>query len=167
MKYSILGTNGFLSTAIARYCNNKGYDLDMYVLDKPTEHKYDNFYKVNLMDTDLDCSKLLSSDVVIYAIGAGIQSNLKENYNLIYNLNVTAPVLICNKLKELDYKGRFITFGSVFEIGETKEKRFMEKGKIPNDLSLILFMPFVTVKSCTLRQVTKYDNISMFTKCHA
>ena len=124
MKYSILGTNGFLSTAIARYCNNKGYELDMYGLDKPTEHKYDNFYKVNLMDTDLDCSKLLSSDVVIYAIGAGIQSNLKENYNLIYNLNVTAPVLICNKLKELDYKGRFITFGSVFEIGETKEKRF-------------------------------------------
>mgnify|MGYP000027301572 CR=1 FL=1 len=103
MKYSILGTNGFLSTAIARYCNNKGYELDMYGLDKPTEHKYDNFYKVNLMDTDLDCSKLLSSDVVIYAIGAGIQSNLKENYNLIYNLNVTAPVLICNKLKELDY----------------------------------------------------------------
>ena len=43
----------------------------------------------------------------------------------------------------------------------------MEKGKIPNDLSLILFMPFETVKSCTLRQVTKYDNISMFTKCHA
>lgn len=143
MKYSILGTNGFLSTAIARYCNNKGYELDMYGLDKPTEHKYDNFYKVNLMDTDLDCSKLLSSDVVIYAIGAGIQSNLKENYNLIYNLNVTAPVLICNKLKELDYKGRFITFGSVFEIGETKEKRFFTETDIltstcpaPNDYTV-------------------------------
>ena len=124
MKYSILGTNGFLSTAIAQYCNDKGYELDMYGLDKPTEHKYDNFHKVDLMDADLDCSKLLSSDVVIYAIGAGIQSNLKENYNLIYNLNVTVPVLICNKLKELDYKGRFITFGSVFEMGETEEKRF-------------------------------------------
>ena len=95
------------------------------------------------MDTDLDCSKLLSSDVVIYAIGAGIQSNLKENYNLIYNLNVTAPVLICNKLKELDYKGRFITFGSVFEIGETKEKRFFTETDIltstcpaPNDYTV-------------------------------
>ena len=103
MKYSILGTNGFLSTAIARFCNEKGYRLDMYGLDEPKGHQCDKFYKVNLMDVEMDCSSLLDSDIIVYAIGAGIQANLKEGFNLIYNLNVTVPVTICNKLKELCY----------------------------------------------------------------
>ena len=75
MKYSILGTNGFLSTAIAKFCNKKGYQLDMYGLDEPKGHKCNKFYQVNLMIEDLDYSGLLSSDIIIYAIGAGIQAN--------------------------------------------------------------------------------------------
>lgn len=143
MKYSILGTNGFLSTAIAKFCNSKGYELDMYGLDEPVGHSYNNFNKVNLMDAELDCSGLVDSDVIIYAIGAGIQSNLKEGFNLIYNLNVTAPVTICNKLKELNYQGRFVTLGSVFEMGETKEERFFTEEDVltslctaPNDYTV-------------------------------
>lgn len=143
MKYSILGTNGFLSTAIAKFCNSKGYELDMYGLYEPVGHSYDKFYKVNLMDAELDCSDLVDSDVIIYAIGAGIQSNLKEGFNLIYNLNVTAPVTICNKLKELNYQGRFVTLGSVFEMGETKEERFFTEEDVitslctaPNDYTV-------------------------------
>lgn len=143
MKYSILGTNGFLSTAIARFCNEKGYHLDMYGLDEPKGHPYSNFYKVNLMDAELNCSSLLDSDIIIYAIGAGIQANLKEGFNLIYNLNVTAPVTICNKLKELGYKGVFVTFGSVFEMGETKEEKYFTEEDIltstcqaPNDYAI-------------------------------
>lgn len=115
----------------------------MYGLDEPFDHKFDNFYKVNLMDAELDCSGLVDSNLIIYAIGAGIQANLKEGFNLIYNLNVTAPVTICNKLKELNYKGRFVTFGSVFEIGETQEERFFTEEDVltstcpvPNDYAV-------------------------------
>lgn len=143
MKISILGTNGFLSTAIAKYANEVGWTLDVYGLDEPVGHKFDNFYKVNLMDAELDCSGLVDSDLTIYAIGAGIQANLKEGFNLIYNLNVTVPVTICNKLKELNYQGRFVTFGSVFEMGETKEERFFTEEDIltslctaPNDYTV-------------------------------
>lgn len=143
MKISILGTNGFLSTAIAKYANVAGWSLDMYGLSEPVGHNYNNFYKVNLMDAELDCSSLLDSDMIIYAIGAGIQANLKEGFNLIYNLNVTAPVTICNKLKELEYKGIFVTFGSVFEMGETKEERFFTEEDVltslcpaPNDYTV-------------------------------
>ena len=95
------------------------------------------------MDAELDCSVLVDADLIIYAIGAGIQANLKEGFNLIYNLNVTAPVTICNKLKELDYKGRFVTFGSVFEMGETTEERFFTEEDVltstspaPNDYTV-------------------------------
>lgn len=143
MNISILGCNGFLSTAIAMYANQRGWKLDMYGLDKPLGHDYVNFFQVNLMDSELDCTGLLNSDLIIYAIGAGIQSNLKEGYNLIYNLNVTAPVTICNKLKELGYKGIFVTFGSVFEMGETKEERFFTEQDVltstcpaPNDYTV-------------------------------
>ena len=45
MKISILGCNGFLSTAIAKYANQKGWVLEMYGLDEPRGHKYDKFLK--------------------------------------------------------------------------------------------------------------------------
>lgn len=157
MKISILGCNGFLSTAIAKYANQKGWTLDMYGLDEPQGHKYDKFVQCNLMDAELDCSPLLDSDIVVYAIGAGIQANLKEEFNLIYNLNVTAPVTICNKLKELDFKGIFVTFGSVFEMGETKEEKFFTEEDVltstapaPSD--------YVVSKRMLSRFVTSYKH---------
>jgi len=157
MKISILGCNGFLSTAIAKYANQKGWILDMYGLDEPQGHKYDKFVQCNLMDAELDCSSLLDSDIVVYAIGAGIQANLKEGFNLIYNLNVTAPVTICNKLKELDFKGVFVTFGSVFEMGETKEEKFFTEEDVltstapaPSD--------YVVSKRMLSRFVTSYKH---------
>jgi len=157
MKISILGCNGFLSTAIAKYANQKGWTLDMYGLDEPQGHKYDKFVQCNLMDAELDCSPLLDSDIVVYAIGAGIQANLKEGFNLIYNLNVTAPFTICNKLKELDFKGIFVTFGSVFEMGETKEEKFFTEEDVltstapaPSD--------YVVSKRMLTRFVTSYKH---------
>lgn len=157
MKYSILGTNGFLSTAIAKYCNEKGYTVAVYGLGEPLGHKYDSFHEVDLMKGDLPMDKLLDSDVIVYAIGAGIQSNLKENNELIYTLNVTRPISICNQLRMLDYKGTFVTFGSVFEMGETTIRRpFTEEelltslSKAPND--------YTTSKRILSRFVDSYSH---------
>lgn len=128
MKISILGTNGFLSTSIAMYANKSGWQLDMYGLEKPLYHKCDNFYQVDLMKEDLGSTELFNSDIIVYAAGAGIQSNFHEALDIIYQMNVSVPVRLCNQLKENRYNGIFVTFGSVFEMGETKEKRaFSEK----------------------------------------
>lgn len=157
MKVTILGSNGFLSNAIAKFANEECWTLDVYGLDEPIGINYDKFVKCNLMDAELDCSGLLESDMVVYAIGAGIQSNLKEGNNLIYGLNVTAPVTICNKLKELDFKGVFVTFGSVFEMGETKETHFFTEEEVltstapaPSD--------YVVSKRMLSRFVTSYKH---------
>lgn len=123
MKISILGTNGFLSNAIGQFAIEKGWQLDMYGLAEPTSVDCDRFFEINLMNKDLDCTSMLDSNIIIYAIGAGIQSNLSEGANLIYELNVTAPVNICNILKELGYNGIFVTFGSYFELGEANIQR--------------------------------------------
>lgn len=123
MKVSIIGTNGFLSTAIAQHYYDKGWQLDMYGLDEPVGHEYDNFFKVNLLEDEIDYDCICESDMIVYASGAGIQSNLNESAYLIYALNVTAPVNMCDQLKVNGYKGVFITFGSVFEMGQTTEQR--------------------------------------------
>ena len=157
MKVTILGSNGFLSNAIAKYANKENWTLDVYGLDEPIGINYDKFVKCNLMDAELDCSGLLDSDIVVYAIGAGIQSNLKEGNNLIYGLNVTAPVTICNKLKELGYKGIFVTFGSVFEMGETKEEHLFTEEEV---LSSTAPAPsdYVVSKRMLSRFVTSYKH---------
>lgn len=157
MKISVLGCNGFLSTAIAKYANKKEWTLDMYGLDEPLGHSYYRFVKCNLMDAELDCTPLLDSDIIVYAIGAGIQSNLKEGFNLIYNLNVTAPVAICNKLKELDFKGRFVTFGSVFEMGETKESHPFSENEVLTSTASVP-SDYVVSKRMLSRFVTSYKH---------
>lgn len=136
MEVTILGTNGFLSTAVAKYCNKNGYPVHMFGLDKPTRHEYGSFEKIDLMKEDLNAEAIAKSDIIVYAIGAGIQSNLHEGNDLIYNLNVTAPVRICNTLKACGYKGKFVTFGSVFEMGETHEERFFTEEDIQTSLAV-------------------------------
>lgn len=153
MKISILGTNGFLSNAIAKYCNKQGYHLNMYGLDEPKEHHFDKYFPIDLIHEKLDYSVLNKSDIIIYCIGAGIQSNLKESSSLIYDLNVNAPVKICNNLKYNNYKGVFVSFGSFFEIGETEKREpFVEEdvlnsmSSVPNDytVSKRMFSKFVS-----------------------
>lgn len=135
MKISIIGTNGFLSNAIAYYFIEKGSELNMYGLNEPA-YIYNSFQKINLIKESLDYDKLCLSDMIIYAVGAGIQSNLKENNSLIYALNVTVPITICNKLKEYNYKGTFVSFGSVFEIGNTIEERFFTENDLLTSVAL-------------------------------
>lgn len=157
MKLGILGCNGFLSTAIAKFANTKGWHLYMYGLEVPVGHHYDTFHKVNLMDSEIDCSGLNECDMVVYAIGAGIQANLREGYDLVYNLNVSAPVTICNRLKEIGYKGVFVTFGSVFEIGETIEAKLFSEDEV---LSSLCNAPndYTVSKRMLSRFVTSYKH---------
>ena len=129
----------------------------MYGLAEPDALRYDKFIEINLMDRDLDCTTMLDSDVIVYAIGAGIQSNLKEGAELVFALNVTAPVNICNKLKTLDYKGAFVTFGSYFELGETDLKRpATEEDIIKSDATAPT--DYVVSKRMLTRFVTSYKH---------
>ena len=143
MKITVLGTNGLLSDCIGRYCNKHNHQLFMYGLDVPIGHTYDIFNQANLINDDLNYDEIIQSDMIVYAAGAGIQSNLKESAGLIYTLNVTVPVKICNELKLNGYKGDFISFGSYFEIGENSENHcftetelLQSQRKVVNDYSV-------------------------------
>ncbi len=157
MKISVLGTNGFLSSAIGKYACEHGWHLDMYGLEKPDGLHYDTFYEINVLDKSIDCTSMLSSDIIIYAIGAGIQSNLDDGADLIYALNVVIPVTICNKLKALDYKGIVVTFGSYFEIGEINLQRPATEQDILNATAPAP-TDYVVSKRLLTRFVTSYKH---------
>lgn len=157
MRISILGCNGFLSTAIARYALGRGWSVAMYGLAEPKAHSFDSFSKVNLLVGDFDYSGICSCDIVIYAIGAGIQANIREDALSIYELNAMAPVRICNRLKTTGFQGIFITFGSYFEAGEMQCNRPVEEDvilcsnvKAPSD--------YVVSKRMLSRFVSSYEH---------
>jgi len=139
MNVSIIGSNGLLSTSIGLYCNKNEYNLNIYGLTPPKCIEYNRFYHVDLVKDHLNLQEIIKSDIIIYAAGAGIQSNLHDANALIYKLNVFVPIEICNELSLLEYKGAFVTFGSYFEIGENADDKLFTEfdilsvtNKIPN-----------------------------------
>ena len=129
MKVSIIGANGMLSVALTKYFYAKeGVSVDVYGLEAPKGYECDSFYQVNLLKEKLDYNKLVSSDIIVYASGAGVQAALHTDSSLMYSLNVNVPVEITLQLKKHDFKGIYVSFGSYMEIGvnEENEKSFKE-----------------------------------------
>lgn len=156
MKIAIIGTNGFLSTAIAKFFYAREWIVDMYGLEKPN-HPYHFYSYLNLAKDMIDSESLLLSDIIVYASGAGIQSNLNEEASLIYELNTFAPIRICNLLQERRYNGMFITFGSYFEMGESKLKKPVVEIDV---ISSQAYAPtdYITSKRLLTRFVTSYKH---------
>lgn len=122
MKVSVIGANGMLSVALTKYYKaQKGFSVDVYGLDAPIGYECDNFYQVNLLKDKLDFDKLVASDVIVYATGAGVQAALQTDSSLMYALNVSVPIEITLQLKKRNYKGIYVSFGSYMEIGLNAE----------------------------------------------
>ena len=129
MNISIIGANGMLSVALTKYFYaQEGVRVDVYGLEAPKGYECDSFHQVNLLKDKLDYEKLASSDVIVYASGAGVQAALQTDSSLMYALNVNAPVEMTLQLKKHDFQGIFVSFGSYMEIGlnEESEKSFKE-----------------------------------------
>ncbi|MCZ4224370.1 NAD-dependent epimerase/dehydratase family protein [Pedobacter rhodius] len=135
MKVSLIGTNGLLSSSIGLYCNSNGHDLNVYGRSAPIHHSFNRHIKINLLDEVIDYTALVKSDVIIYSAGAGIQANLNQGADVIFELNVNVPIKIYNALKLNGFEGIFISFGSYFEIGENlDDKRFSEGDLLTSQL---------------------------------
>lgn len=120
MKVFCIGSNGLLSSALGVYCEKFNIPLDVTGIEKPKRHSYTSFMPCNLLNKDFESMNFANADLIVYASGAGIQSNLHENVDLIYDLNVNIPISLANYLEKINFHGTFITFGSYFEIGENQ-----------------------------------------------
>ena len=137
MKISIIGANGMLSKALTKYYTlvNSNH-VTVYGLDAPKDYSCDEFVPVNLLKDTIDYDKLLQSDVIVYASGAGVQAALSTPSSLMYSLNVNVPIQMTLQLKQKGYKGTYVSFGSYMEIGINNEdgKRFTEQGVVCSPL---------------------------------
>ena len=136
---TIVGSNSFLAEYLINTLTFKSVDMRLYGTEKPKGLDC-LFTYFNIPSQPLNIVEIAESDVVIYTAGAGIQANLNESKDLIYDLNVWQPIKILNKLTELKYQGKFFSFGSYFEIGEnSKPHAYCEDevaqslNKVPND----------------------------------
>ena len=143
MIVSVLGSNGMLSKAIVSYCNNFNIDLVIYGRSIPYDSQYIKFHNVDFVNEEIDYSELMKSNLIIYAAGAGIQSNEQQQPDIIHFMNVSFPISILNKLNELNYVGYVVTFGSYFEIGDNQENILFNEemvvsssNKVVNDYSV-------------------------------
>ena len=140
MKVTIIGSNGLLSSEFGIYCNENNISIDTFGLGSPRSHNSNKFVKLDLLNDKIDFNELAKSDLIIYASGAGIQSNLEETYNEIYSLNTLIPITISKELTKLSFKGSLVTFGSYFEIGNNSNEilfseieLFNSMQSVPND----------------------------------
>lgn len=118
MRISIIGTNGMLSIALTKYFSaNSNNVVNVFGLEPPKGYKYTSFYQVNLLNEKINYEQLLTSDVIFYAAGAGVQAAIQTDATLMYTLNVNVPIEITLQLKKKGYKGKYISFGSYMEIG--------------------------------------------------
>jgi hypothetical protein len=99
LKVALIGTNGFLSSYIGKYFNAQGHELLCFGLDKPSNHKYYKFHKIDLLSNNIPIEKILQSNLIIYAAGAGVQSNRKDKASIIYDVNTFIPINIIRQLE--------------------------------------------------------------------
>lgn len=137
MLISIIGSNGLLSSEVGIYCNKNKYSVNTFGLNEPQSHQTNKYYKTDLLNESLDFEELVKSDLIVYASGAGIQSNLNESYSDIYLLNTFVPINITKELSKRSFCGNFVTFGSYFEIGNNNNSvKFTELDLISSNLNV-------------------------------
>ena len=141
MKIGILGAHSFLARAVIKQLNaDPSYELVLYG-SYSDENDHQKYYRIP--ESRPDISELTNLDAIIYCAGAGVQSNKKYAKNIIYEVNAFEPVRIMNSLSEKDYSGKFISFGSYFEIGDhpidkplREEEVLSSVYQVPNDYCL-------------------------------
>ena len=147
-KLTIIGGDSFIGkNLISKLCNKYS------VLNLSRQNKFDDiqFHEFNFNGSAFNIKKILESDFIIYCIGAGIQPGHKDSEKLMLSLNTTLPIDISIFLSQNNFSGKFITFGSYFEIGINDEC------KLYNEIDLIFSNNEVpNFYCCTKRLLTRF-----------
>lgn len=140
LSIALIGANSFLAKELILYFNKNSCKLSLYAREKQDHiNASHNFVKFEYPDLPIIFDELLNFDVILYTAAAGVQANKNEEFKVIYDINFYLPFQIVSYLNNNSYKGKFISFGSYFEIGNnqdqtpyTEEDIVFSKNNIPN-----------------------------------
>lgn len=141
IKIAIIGSSSFLASYLIEEFENESNELTLFSRKKT--HQNHQFLTFSFPDDIPDLDIFLNFDLIIFAAAAGVQSSIKYSSDEIFYLNAFLPIKITNFLEINNYQGKFITFGSYFEIGAQQIlKKYSEKQvtlsdyEIPNEYCL-------------------------------
>jgi nucleoside-diphosphate-sugar epimerase len=138
MKIAFLGYTSFLGKEIIKLA--KLHKIECVEVGRHTNIVY-NYPKVSFSD-HFDFHKIVNCDAIINCLGAGIQPKNTDTVQEIFELNAFEPIRLIESLHTLGYKGKLLTFGSYFEIGNAgSTKPFDESSFINNGNSLTTAYP--------------------------
>ena len=132
-KIAIIGSGSFIASYIIDILKS---DFELYLFGREKVADY-NFEIFIYPDKLLDHSKLLEFEAIIFTAGAGIQNSLNESNDNVFYLNTFIPIQIINFLIANNYKGKFISFGSYFEIGDVEKAQFFNEEQVANSMNMV------------------------------
>jgi nucleoside-diphosphate-sugar epimerase len=123
MNICVIGSTGFLGKNIIEYALKNNFEILIIGREKPSIQTVRNikFIKLNLIESFLP-SIILDYQLIFYCAGVGINPSEDQKLNDINEINTFIPIKLAKFLDKNKYKGKLITFGSYFEIGNVPSK---------------------------------------------
>lgn len=156
---SIIGCNSFLAKHLIQDLYvRKNLTLYGRKLNIQENDKFGaQFIEFDFPETRLNLESILASDVIIYTAAAGVQaSNTTSNLNS-YSINTFLPIEIIDYLTHNKYKGKVITFGSYFEIGNNNDTYKFSEAEVSSSN-----LPIPNSYCDSKRLLTRYYNNGQF-----
>lgn len=152
MKIAFIGANGFLANVFGKRLNEQSIHPIVYGKSEPLNYSYSSFIKFNILDNWTSLNMFCDYDLIFYFAGQGIQAIKNDKTSDIFEVNSFFPIKLILFLSGNNFKGKLVTFGSYFEIGNcNKEVSFTEINliksnyKVPNNycVSKRIFTKFI------------------------
>ncbi|MBO0357378.1 NAD(P)-dependent oxidoreductase [Hymenobacter sp. BT186] len=160
---SIIGSNSFLASyLIEEFGDDETIELNLFARRK-TEHAVCkarvNQLPFNYPVDDLNLASLLASDVIIYCAAAGVQAaSSLTDIDEVYAINAFLPIRIITYLSANSFSGKWISFGTYFEIGDNAAlQSYSEEEIVASNLSV------PNHYCCSKRLLTKFIDCRQFT----
>lgn len=123
----LIGGNSFLASYLIKDWEGK-YNLT--ICSRKRSSKVYNFIEFDFPKKLIDLSILSKFDIIVYSVAAGVQSSINYNSEEIFYLNSYLPIQIVRTLEASHFTGKFITFGSYFEIGSSSNFKYFKEEEL-------------------------------------
>ena len=161
-KISIIGSNSFLASYLLdEFLDDEKVELNLFAR-RATEYAgckaRVNQLPFNYPTDTIDFAGLLVSDVIIYCAAAGVQAAASlTDVNEVYEINTYLPIKIITYLSAHSFAGKWISFGTYFEIGDNAVlQSYSEDQLIASSLSV------PNHYCCSKRLLTKFIDCRQF-----
>lgn len=113
-KVAIIGSTSFLARKLIERLGKEDFRIGLWNRN-PSKNEFLFSYPTSMPDVQ----ELASFDYIFYLAGAGVQSSQKPSCAELYGINTIMPIQLISQLRDINYKGTFISFGSYFELGQS------------------------------------------------